>query len=534
MRHPGPFGTLGAIARRPPSVPRQTVNDSPQPSLTDGSLLAAVDLGSNSFHLIVARIEHGEIRPTQALSEKVQLGAGLDGHVLSQSAIDTGLDCLRRFSQVLNSVAPERLRVVGTNALRRARNRRDFTEPARRILGAPVEVIYGREEARLVYLGVAHTLADDRRARLVVDIGGGSTEFAIGERFEPRQLESLQVGCVTYSRECFPDGELNKRNYMRASERACLEISHIRRDFQRKHWEEAVGSSGTLQAIEGILGAESWSDGTITRKGLQRMRKALLRYRRFDDIELAGLSAARRSVIAAGLAISEAVFDVLEIDVMRSSPGALREGVIYDLVGRLEHEDVRERTISALLARYHVDEGTAQTVARRARLIFDAIRDAWCLSRADGELLERAARTHELGKAISHKHFHRHGAYLLRNSDLAGFSQQEQEDMATIVAGQQGKLQADLFAEADAQGLPRLQRLVALLRLAITFKYVEELETLPEVAITATKQTLRLALPREWLARHPLTVQELRQQKDSFRRLGLRLQISQTSDSPTG
>jgi exopolyphosphatase/guanosine-5'-triphosphate,3'-diphosphate pyrophosphatase len=163
-----------------------------------------VDLGSNSFHLIIARIEHGEMRPTQVLSEKVQLGAGLNKDRLSEAAIRRGLDCLARFSQLLQSVEPQRLRVVGTQALRRARNRREFTEPARRILGAPVEVIYGREEARLVYLGVAHTLADDAQSRLVVDIGGGSTEFIIGERFEPRRLESLQMGCVTYSSAYFP------------------------------------------------------------------------------------------------------------------------------------------------------------------------------------------------------------------------------------------------------------------------------------------------------------------------------------------
>ena len=502
------------------------MNDSNHAGLPDGSLLAAVDLGSNSFHLIIARIEHGEIRPTQALSEKVQLAAGLQGNTLQLDAIERGLDCLGRFAQLLQSVEPERIRVVGTNALRRARNRRDFTEPARRILGAPVEVIYGREEARLVYLGVAHTLADDAQARLVVDIGGGSTEFAIGERFEPRKLESLQLGCVTYSRECFDNGVLNKRNYNRAYERACVEVSHIRKAFRSKHWVEAVGSSGTLQAIEGIIRSQDWDETTITRKGLQRMRKAILRFERFEDIEIEGLSATRRSVIAAGLAITEAIFDVLEIEEMRSSQGALREGVIYDLVGRLRHEDVRERSIHALVKRYHADEDTAQLVARRARMLCEATRKAWNLTASDSELLVWAATAHEIGKAISHKHFHRHGAYLLRNSDLPGFALQEQEDLATLVAGQRGKLRPELFAEVNKEELPRLQRMTALLRLAALFKYVEQLEQLPDFTIEASAKTLRMVFPRDWLTQHPLTAQELDSQKHFFKELGIRLQIA--------
>ncbi|MFK7828442.1 MAG: exopolyphosphatase [Congregibacter sp.] len=496
-----------------------------QDSLPDGSLLAAVDLGSNSFHLIIARIEHGEIRPMQALSEKVQLAAGLEDNRLSEEAIARGLDCLGRFAELLQSVEPERIRVVGTNALRRAKNRSDFTAPARRILGAPIEVIYGREEARLVYLGVAHTLADDEQSRLVVDIGGGSTEFAIGERFEPRTLESLEMGCVTYSREYFSKGRISKRSYERAYDRARLEVSHIRKGFRSKHWVEAVGSSGTLQAIEGIISAQDWADGTITRKGIQRMKKALLRFESFDDIEFDGLSSARKSVIAAGLAITEAIFDVLEIEEMRSSRGALREGVIYDLVGRLRHEDVRERSISAIVQRYHAEEDTAQLVARRARMLYEATYNAWDLSSADGELLVWAARAHEIGKAISHKHFHHHGAYLLRNSDLPGFAQQEQQDMATLVAGQQGKLASGLFSDVDNTNLMRLRRLVALLRLAALFKYVEELERLPDFTITAGVNSLRLEFPDDWLEQHPLTWQELDHQKDSFKRLELALHI---------
>ncbi|EAQ99436.1 Ppx/GppA phosphatase family protein [Congregibacter litoralis] len=507
--------------KKPSSIPEENPAE-----LKDGSLLAAVDLGSNSFHLLIARLEQGEIRPAQALSEKVQLAAGLEGDELSQDAIDRGLECLSRFAQLLQSVEPQRIRVVGTNALRRARNRKKFTEPARRILGAPIDVIYGREEARLVYLGVAHTLADDSQSRLVVDIGGGSTEFAIGERFEPRKLESLQLGCVTYSRDCFKDGLLSKSNYKSAYDRACVEVSHIRKQFRRKHWVEAVGSSGTLQAIEGILIAQQWADGMITRKGLTRMRKALLGFKHLDDINLEGLSDARRSVIASGVAITEAIFDVLDIDEMRSSRGALREGVVYDLVGRLSHEDVRERSIRALMQRYHVDEEVSELVARRARTLFDATYKAWELTGSDRELLIWAALSQEIGKAIAHKHYHRHGAYLLRNSDLPGFPQHEQEDMAILVEGQHGKIRQELFGDSEGPALLRLQRLVALLRLATLFKYVEPLEKLPNFAINASSKGLKLDFPEDWLEQHPLTAQELAQQQAVFGRLGLRLAFS--------
>ena len=493
--------------------------------LPDGSQLAALDIGSNSFHLIVARIEHGEMRPIQVLSEKVQLGAGLKDNRLSYQAIERGLDCLSRFAQVLQSVETERIRVVGTNALRQARNRREFTEPAARILGCPVDVIYGREEARLVYLGVAHSLADDAAARLVVDIGGGSTEFVIGERFEPRRLESLQMGCVSYTDRFFIDGKLTKPVFRRAYDRACVEVSHIRKGFRSRHWSECVGSSGTLQAIEAIVNTMGWCEGGITRKALQRLRKQLLMYPDFASIELAGLSESRRSVIAAGVAIAEALFDVLDIERMRTSGGALREGVLYDLMGRLQHEDVRERSVNAMMQRYAVDQDTADIVAQRAHILFDATRESWQLRQVDGDLLDRVARTHEIGMSISHKHFHRHGAYLLRNSDMAGFSQGEQENMALLVAGHRGKVRRELFDDVGTADRRRLQRMLAIIRLAALFKYVEQLEQLPDFSVEARDSALRLGFPDGWLIQHPQTMQELNQEQRMFRRLDLTLEI---------
>ncbi len=501
--------------------------DETQDTLPEGSLLAAIDLGSNSFHLIIARIEHGELRPVEALSEKVQLGAGLEDHRLSQEAIDRGLACLSRFAQLLGSVSPERVRAVGTNALRMARNRYEFTLPARRILGTRVDVIYGREEARLVYLGVAHTLADDAQSRLVIDIGGGSTELIIGERFEPRRLESLQMGCVSYAGLCCPGGQVSKSAYRKVYDLARRQAARVRHQFHAGHWHECVGSSGTLQAIETVLGQQGWtSGGGIDRPGLLKLEKRLLKFKTTDNIRLEGLAAARRNVIVPGVAIASALYDELGIREMRTSRGALREGVLYDLLGRLTHEDVRERTVNALLQRYGTDSDIAAIVARRARVFFRATRRAWELGESDWDLLHWAARTHEIGMAISHKHFNRHSAYLLRNADLPGFSQGEQEALAVLALGHRGKLSGDLFTDLPDSDTPRIKRLLAIMRLATSFKYVEKLEQLPDFNISAGENTLSLAFPEGWLEEHPLTAQELTLEQGHLAKLGIELQIS--------
>jgi exopolyphosphatase/guanosine-5'-triphosphate,3'-diphosphate pyrophosphatase len=500
------------------------VSDKQEP-LADGSQLAAIDLGSNSFHLLIARIEHGEMRPVEALAEKVQLGAGLKDGKLSQEAIDRGLECLTRFAQLLGSMAPERLRIVGTNALRMAKNRKEFTVPARKILGQRVDVVYGREEARLVYLGVAHSLADDAQSRLVIDIGGGSTEFIIGERFEPQRLESLQMGCVSYSRDCFTNGRITQSAYLHAYDRARVEASHIRHNYHQSHWEECVGSSGTLQAIDGILVANGWSEGGITRSALTKLEQELLSFDSMPDIELEGLSEARRSVILSGVAITSALFDVLDITLMRTSKGALREGVIYDLVGRLSHEDVRERSITAMMKRYSVDTDTAAMVERRARTLFTATRQSWPLGNNDWELLHWTARSHELGMAISHKHFNRHTAYLLKHADLPGFSQEEQEQLAVLAQGHRGKLGEGLFTDMSEAERQRMICLLAIIRIAALLKHIEKLEQLPDFMITASESKLTLGFPENWLLEHPLTARELQQEQQALGKVGMTLSV---------
>ncbi|MFK8050204.1 MAG: Ppx/GppA family phosphatase [Halioglobus sp.] len=494
--------------------------------LSEGSLLAALDLGSNSFHLIIARIEHGELRPVETLAEKVQLGAGIENGQLADEAIKRGLDCLSRFSQMLESMDIQRVRAVGTHALRIARNRRHLTFPGSKILGVPVDVIYGREEARLVYLGVAHSLADDAQSRLVIDIGGGSTEFVIGEKFEPKYLESLQIGCVSYANKFFPNGAISEPAYRSARNKALLEISPICHQFTPENWKECVGSSGTFQAIEEILLANGWSDGGITRQGLVALEQKLLTFTDMDSIALDGLADSRRNVIVSGVAIASAAFQRLDIQHMRTSKGALREGVLYDLLGRLTHEDVRERTINALMQRYTVDGDIAATVERRARVFFNATKNRWKLSAGDWHLLHWVARSHEIGMAISHKHYNRHSSYLLRHADLPGFSQDEQENLALLAHGHRGKLNNNLLTEVSEQDRSRFVQLLSIIRLAALFKYVEKLEQLPEFTISANENSLVLGFGDSWLKEHPLTLSELSSEQNQLNKIGMSLTIN--------
>ena len=508
-------------------MPEDTSNNSrdEDSEIPEGAVLAAIDLGSNSFHLIIARLEHQEMRPVETLSEKVQLGAGLRNGRLDAAAIARGLSCLARFKQVLDSVVPYRTRIVGTNALRQARNRREFTRPAELLLGIPVDVVYGREEARLVYLGVAHTLADDEQSRLVVDIGGGSTEFIVGRRFEPLSRDSLQLGCVSSTNRHFKQGKITRRRYRSAYAGARLEVSHIRHRYHSQHWEDCVGSSGTLHAIEGMLQHFGRSETGITRDGLQQLEKMLTGFSHFDDIDIEGLTETRRNVILAGVAITAGVFDELDINFMRTSPGALREGVIYDLLGRLSHEDVRERTIHALMQRYSADTAVAEIVEKRARILYLTTRKAWQLERQDWDLLRWACRTHEIGMSISHKHFNRHGAYVLRNADLPGFSQDEQETLALLVLCHRRKFTAANLGERSGSDRQQLLYLVCLLRLANLFKYVEELEYLPEFRVEAEAGALHLQFPDGWLQQHPLSRQELRRERTWLNKVGIKLVI---------
>lgn len=434
--------------------------------------LAAIDLGSNSFHLLVANYQDDRLQVVARLGEKVQLAAGLDEDgMLDEATMARALECLARFAPFLEGVTQDHLRVVGTNALRDAANSETLIERAEANLGHRIEIIAGREEARLIYLGAAHALAEDGR-RLIVDIGGGSTEFIIGERFEPLALESLRMGCVTFTRRFFGDGEISEKRMRRAELAALSELANIRRPYRELGWQDPVGSSGTIKAAAAVLAASgATQEGVITREGLAELRRRLIKAKRLDRVSMEGLKPDRARVFPAGMAILGAIFEAFELEHMRYADGALREGVLYDLVGRNSAEDSRLKTLDNLSRGYQVDARQADNVATTARALFDQVRGDWELSDVQARFLEWAARLHEIGLAISHSQFHRHGAYLLEHSDLPGFSRPEQRLLAFLVRAHRRK-----FPLKEWQALPTPDRdsharLARLLRLAVILNH---------------------------------------------------------------
>lgn len=460
--------------------------------------LAAIDLGSNSFHLLVANYQDDRLQVVARLGEKVQLADGLDeGGRLGEASMQRALDCLTRFAPFLEDITPGHLRVVGTNALRDASNSQTLIERAEALLGHRIEIIAGREEARLIYLGAAHALAEDGR-RLIVDIGGGSTEFIIGERFEPLALESLRMGCVTFTRRFFEGGEISEKRMRKAELAALSELANIQRPYQRLGWTDPVGSSGTIKAAAAVIAAAGDApEGVITRSGLAALRKRLIKCRKLDKVAMEGLKADRSRVFPAGVAILGAIFEAFDLEQMRYADGALREGVLYDMVGRNSPEDSRLKTLDNLARNYQVDARQADNVATTAGALLDQVREPWALDDDQARFLEWGSRLHEIGLAISHSQFHRHGAYLLEYSDLAGFSRPEQRLLAFLVRAHRRK-----FPVKEWQALPRSERhsharLARLLRLAVILNHSrpEQPPTIPR--LDAQGETLTLTLDGE-------------------------------------
>jgi exopolyphosphatase/guanosine-5'-triphosphate,3'-diphosphate pyrophosphatase len=491
-------------------------------------LIAAIDMGSNSFHMVVAKLFHGEIRTLEKMGEKVQLGAGLDADDnLTEESQQRGLACLERFAQRISGMPAEGVQIVGTNALRVARNAKDFLARAERTLGYPVEVIAGREEARLIYLGVSHTLSDDSGRRLVIDIGGGSTEFIIGERFEPQELESLHMGCVSFRNQYFADGKITRKNMDRAVTHGAQELLNIRHRFRALGWQSAVGSSGSIKAIAGVMAALKITDGSITLDAMRDLRGRLVDMGKTDRLGEMGVRPDRQSIFPAGFAILMAAFESLGIEKMTYTDGALREGLLYDIAGRIQHEDVRDRTIQALQERYHIDQDHARAVEATAMAAYEQVADDWNLrDHADEEVLRWSCRLHEIGLTIAHNQYHKHGAYLLRYSDLPGFSQQFQRDLATLVRGHRRKFSPAIFEGIDDPNeVIRLRYLCILTRLAVLLQHTRNHEPPPDFQLGAGPDELSIRFPKGWLDERPLTLADLENERDYLARQNIKLNI---------
>ncbi|MFO1377604.1 MAG: Ppx/GppA phosphatase family protein [Steroidobacteraceae bacterium] len=484
-------------------------------------VVAAVDLGSNSFRMVVARHVDGRLVVVDRLREMVRLAAGLrrDGR-LDPAYVARALACLGRFGQRLREIRADRVRVVGTNTLRKAHHKQAFLERARLCLGHPIEIISGIEEARLIYAGVTQSLAPCAGRRLVVDIGGGSTELIIGRGTVPQAMESLYIGCVAISREYFPGGRFSGRRLEAARLAAGIEFETIASRYRRVGWSQAVGSSGSfkaiLEAIRGLCPAETM----ITRRGLDRLIRHLERAGSVARAELEGVTAERAPVFAGGVAIASQLFESLRISSMQVAEGALREGVLQDLIGRRTHRDVREATVSGLQRRYGVDVAQARQVERTAVALLrrmQADRDATATDECT--VLGWAARLHEIGLEVSHAQYHRHGAYLLEHSDLPGFSREDQRLLALLVGSHRRRLHIEGVAGLVPPWDRRAPRLIVALRLAVLLHRARTRGPVPAPRLVLRGRRLKLVFPAGWLRRHPLTRADLEQEADHLRAL---------------
>lgn len=486
--------------------------------------LAAVDLGSNSFRLEVARVAGDQLYPLDMLKETVRLAGGLNKNKeLDDAAQQRALACLQRFGERLRELPPDSVRCVGTSALRVARNAPAFLKAAEAALGHRIDVVAGREEARLIYLGVAHSLPDSSDARLVVDIGGGSTELIVGKNLKTLQTESLHMGCVNFSQRFFADGSITKAALKAAELAARAEIEHISSDFHARHWREAFGSSGTARALRDLLELNGFSDQGITVDGLAKLRSELLKVGHVDRVELTGLRADRRPVLAGGLAIMSGVFAELGVEQMQVVETAMREGILYDLLGRFNKQDMREITIDEFMRRYHVDVEQAERVSNVAQIL---LRAAPAATAERTELAMRylgwAAKLHEIGLSISHSGYHRHSGYILENADMPGFSRADQASLALLVRAQRGALnKIAYFADAREPDAPRETWLIWLLRQAVLLCRSRSEPDLKGVKLEHSPTQYRLRFPEGWLTERPLTQKALEAEAGHWEAVGV-------------
>lgn len=486
------------------------------------STLAAVDLGSNSFRLQVGRVVGKQIYPLDSLREMVRLAAGLTADKrLDEDSQARALDCLKRFGERLRGFPPHSVRAVGTNSLRVARNASTFLKKAEAAIGFPIEIIGGHEEARLIYLGVAHSLPASSDNRLVMDIGGGSTEFIIGSRLKPAKLESLYMGCVSYSLRFFPDGKITKGAMRRAELAAGSEVQAIAARFSSSHWREAFGSSGTARALGEIIKLNNLDDGggkgDITLEGLENFRDYLLKAGEIKKLEIAGLRTDRTPVIPGGFAIMSAAFAELGIRRMSQAMGALRQGVLYDLLGRFHNQDMREVTVRQFMQRYRVDSLQAERVEALAlllgkQLLADHSEEAEEIL----QVLSWAARLHEVGISVAHSGYHKHSAYILGNADMPGFSKMEQERLSVLALAHRGSV----GKVRDFIGEPVDFALLFALRLATLFHRSRRDIKLPRLEARMGNAEYELTIERGWLENNPLTDTALAAEMEEWAALG--------------
>jgi len=487
--------------------------------------LAAIDLGSNSFHMVVARLQNNQLQTIDAIKEMVRLAAGLDDiNILSDKKRDEALECLRRFGQRIKDLPAQNVAAVGTNTLRKARNSATFLAAAEKALGFPINIVAGREEARLVYQGVAHSLAQTEDYRLVIDIGGGSTEFIIGHAYNPVMMESINMGCVNFTNHWFETGEITEKRIQTAIIAARRKLEWISEGYTEHGWQECIGSSGTIKTIAKILSENYDTHGIIDYEHLKKLSELFVSAGHISHIILPGLSENRAPVIIGGLCVLIAAFEELQIESMQASDGALREGLLNDMFESSKGHDIRMDTVQDFVERYQIDVAQSARICNSALHMYDQLE----LDADEHEqlrlLLLWAGKLHEIGLSISHTNYPNHSGYIVEQSDMPGFSREMQNTLGLMLRLQRGKLKTHLIED-----LPRLHKdieiNILLLRIAIILERSRDWDTSRQVKIKRKGNRIRLKFPKKYLNKHPLTKADMQQEIQEVARIGFKLDI---------
>jgi exopolyphosphatase/guanosine-5'-triphosphate,3'-diphosphate pyrophosphatase len=478
-------------------------------------LIAAIDLGSNSFHIIICSVTDGQLQIIDRIKEMVRLASGLNKkNILDEVTQERALACLKRFGQRIQGFPESSVHIVGTNTLRTAKNAAHFLQNAEKALGYPIHIISGIEEARLIYQGVAHSLQSNAQRRLVMDIGGGSTEYIIGTNTSIAKKISLRMGCVTISHQFFADGRINQQKLQAALLFIKQRLRGDKKQFTNKHWDEAIGASGSIRAIRKVLVTQNWTSGDISLKGLERLKKHILNCSHLSELKLDGLNPDRLPVFMGGFVILYTTFTSLDIKTMSISDGALREGLIYDHLGRISDLDIRSKTVANVAQHYNTDTNQSELIQHTINNLFKQVKPfLGAQSKVMLQQLLWAAELHEIGRNIAHSHYHKHGAYIIKYGDLSGFSQQNQNLLSILVLSHRRKIPVKKIAELPEPWNKLTFYMIIIFRLAVLLHRNRNYSALPEFKIRLTKKHMQLIFPENWLKEAPLTHADLQQEQ---------------------
>ena len=497
----------------------------------DHRLVAAVDLGSNSFHLIVAAIEsNGSIKIVDKIKEMVRLGAGLDEkNILDEVSQQRALDCLSRFSQRLQNIDSRDIRIAGTNTLRIAKNKNKFIKRAKKVINHKIEVISGVEEARLVYHGVIYSLSEHKNNRLVIDIGGGSTEVIIGKNKKPIKLKSIAAGSTSITKQFFDNCDITKASIKKAELFVMQEFEEIREEYLEAGWDQAVGTSGSIRSISKVLLLTGLTDGTITKPALKQLIDTLVKFGSINKIKLDGLTNERQPMFIGGVVVLNSLFKILKIKTLTVSDGALREGLMLDIVGRIQHRDIRTLSVEQMAERFSIRASHADNIIKTSNYLLKKINHTW-IDQDNGlkQMIHWAAQLHEIGLSIAHSRYQNHSGYLVQNSNMPGFSIQEQQLLSVLVRNHRKSILLDDFESFSKKQRKKLFHALIILRLAIIFnRSADESMQTGDYQVAAKGKTISLKFSKQWFEESALTITDLQSEAKYLNQIGYKLNINE-------